>query len=588
MSPTEFPLSFAKSKNRPLMVMDMADWGHTQGSSDAALHRLERWTDQAYWQLLSSHKGRIVKRVGNGLMMEFADARSCLQAAFALSEAADSAGRTEGTRLRWRAGAHLANYYHNQGELVGRDVKLTSGLTALAKPGEVLVTADLRDGLADGLDADFEDLGYRRVEPFIQPVRLFRARTAQADGSDRATVAKHDLRPGLAIIPFKGAVTEAKHWIIGELIAEGVISRLSHSIGFRVISRRSTSALRDSDGLGEIERHLGSTFVLSGSYCVRGGTLIVNAELAEARSHTLLWNGQLQYTVADLLQERSELLHDLASTVAQALGKAQVRNALARPLPRLDSSSLMLAAISMTHSYSTKSFERAREILTELTVRHPELAVPKAWLGMWHALNVVKGKSDDKVRDTRLAREQATRALQAAPDNAMALAVEGYIQCQLLGDPEQARKFLNAAIEANPSEPMAWLFKSLCSSMWGSTSASVTEAYFARSLSPVDPLRYFFDMFTGNALCADHQHEQAIIYALRSLKANKNHAPALRLLLTAQAELGRVEEGKETLGRLVTEVPGLTLSSYLSMGSTDSPMRQRCAAAMRQLGLPEG
>lgn len=572
------------------MVMDMADWAPGMGDgSDALTQRLERWAGQAQWQLLSFHKGRIVKRMNNGVMMEFADARSCLQAAFALGELADSAGsRADHSPLRWRAGAHLASYTQGPDEIVGRDVNLTSGLTALAKPGEVLVTAELRDRLADGLDADFEDLGHQRVKPLIQPVRLFRARPGTHNDSDRAITAQHDLRPGLAVIPFKGGATEVEHWMVGELIAEGVIARLSHSIGIRVIARQSTSVLRDRGGLDEIERHLGATFVLSGSYTIRGKKLVISAELAEARSHTLLWSGQLRHSVADLLQEESELLYELARTVAQALGKAQVRKALALPLPRLDSNMLLLAGISMTHSHSAKNFERGREALTELTMRHPGLALPRAWLGMWHALNVVKGSSDDKGRDTQRAREQTQRALQAEPGNAMALAVEGYIQCQLLGNPKQSRQSLDAAIEANPSEPMAWLFKSFTSCMWGSSKASVTEAYIARSLSPVDPLRYFFDLLTGNALLADRKHEQAIACLHKSLKANRHHAPALRLLLTAQAEFGRIGEAKETLGKLLVEVPGLTVSSYLAMGSADSPMRQRMATAMRQLGLPEG
>jgi tetratricopeptide (TPR) repeat protein len=248
----------------------------------------------------------------------------------------------------------------------------------------------------------------------------------------------------------------------------------------------------------------------------------------------------------------------------------------------------MLAGISMTHSHSAKTFERGRQALTELTERHPGVALPRAWLGMWYALNVVKGQSGDAGGDTLRAREQTMRALLAEPNNPMALAVEGYIQCQLLGNAQQSRSYLNAAIEANPSEPMAWLFKSFSSAMWGSSSASVTEAYIARSLSPVDPLRYFFDLLTGNALLADRRHEQAIACAQRSLKANKHHVPTLRLLMTAQAELGRLEEAKEALGRLLAEVPGLTVSAYLGMGSTDSPMRQRIATAMRQLGLPEG
>ncbi|MES2937584.1 MAG: tetratricopeptide repeat protein [Pseudomonadota bacterium] len=582
MSETDIPLSFAKSKERPLMVMGLAEGDEPSGAEDTRAHRLERLAEQAHWQLLSFHKGRIVRRVDNGLMMEFADARSCLQAAFALGQLADSA------TPHLRAAAHLASYSQGQDEFAGQDVTLTSGLTSLAKPGEVLVTAELRDRLADGLDADFEDLGDQRTESSTRPVRLFRARPRQAEAADWSAAASRDLRPGLAVIPFEGGIQDASHWMIGELIAEGVIARLSHSIGIRVISRHSTSALRDRGGLGEIERYLGAAFVLSGSYSVRGKKIVVKAELAEARSHTLLWSGELQHAVGDLLQEESALLYQLAYTVSQALGKSQVGKALAQPLPRLDSSFLMLAGISMTHSHSAKTFERGRLALTELTERHPRLALPRAWLGMWYALNVVKGQSGDAGGDTMRARDQTMRALQAEPNNPMALAVEGYIQCQLLGNAQQSRSYLNAAIEANPSEPMAWLFKSFSSAMWGSSSASVTEAYIARSLSPVDPLRYFFDLLTGNALLADRRHEQAIACAQRSLKANKHHVPTLRLLMAAQAELGRLEEAKETLGRLLAEVPGLTVASYLGMGSTDSPMRQRIAAAMRQLGLPEG
>jgi adenylate cyclase len=88
-------------------------------------------------------------------------------------------------------------------------------------------------------------------------------------------------------------------------------------------------------------------------------------------------------------------------------------------------------------------------------------------------------------------------------------------------------------------------------------------------------------------LFADNKHEQAISYFNRSLRASRRHVPALRMLLTAQAELGRIEEGKETLGKLLAEMPGLTVSAYLATGSADSTIRQRTAAAMRQLGLSE-
>lgn len=571
------------------MAMDVADstpgvWGGT----DPLVERLQHWAGDAYWQLLSHHKGHVVRQTHQGLMMEFADARHCVQAAFALNQLADAlnARADASKQLQLRAGAHLASYGHGQREPIDRDVQLTSELTALAEPGEFLVTAELRDRLANGLDADFEDLGHW-VESFAQPVRLFRAHPKHEAAPERLATANKDLRPALAVIPFQASVPEVKHWILGELIADGVIARLSHSIGLRVIARQSTSALRGSGELAEIERHLGATFILSGSYSIRNNKLVVTAELAEARSHALLWKGQLQHALNDLLQEQSELLHELARTVAQALGKAQVSHALTRPLPSLDSSVLMLAGVSMVHSHSSRAFAHGHNALTTLAHRHPEHALPRAWLAMWHALNVVKGTSGNVARDIKQAREQTLRALQAEPNNAMALAVEGYIQCQLLGSPQHARSYLTSAIEANPSEPMAWLFKSLLSSMWGSSSLAVTEAYVARSLSPVDPLQYFFDLLTCNALLADRKLEQAIECGRLSLRAHKHHIPTLRLLLTAYAESGRIEEGKATMAQIRAEAPELTVSSYLSMGSQESPIRQRTATAMRLLGLPE-
>lgn len=583
MSATEIPILFAKCKGRPLMLMEMTAQERRRAGSDDARRRLERWAEHAHWQLLSFHKGRIVKQMGHGLLMEFADARSCLQAAFALPQLAHS--RTGSSqRLHMRAAAHLADHGQTPDDVVGSDMTLASALAAVAQPGEVLVTAGLRDLLTDGLDADFEDLGPRRVHPSDEPLRLFRAQPVRADALSSPGITHRDLRPGLAVIPFQSGSREAKNWLVGELIAEGVIARLSHSIGLRVISRQSTSALRDRDGLGRIERDLGAAFVLSGRYRVVGKNLIVDAELAESRSHTLRWSGRLQRTVGDLLQQDSELLHELAQVVAQALGGAQVRQAAAHPPPRLDSHALLLAGTSMIRSH----LGAGCEALVELTLRHPRLALPRAWLGMWHALKVVMGQSPDVPGDTAKAREQLQRALDAEPGNAIALTVEGYIQCQLLGNPQQAGKSLNAAIEANPSEPMAWLFKSLYSAMWGPSSVAPTEAYLARSLSPMDPMRWFFDLLTGNALLADQRHEQAIAYAQRSLRADMHHVPTLRLLLTAQAELGQVEKARETMGRLLTQLPGLSVSSYLAMGGADSSMRQRCAQAMRLLDVPEG
>ena len=68
-----------------------------------------------------------------------------------------------------RAVAHLGPFSTSG----GANESLTSALIGLAEPGELLLTAELRDRLADGVDADFEDLGYRRVPSHTKSMRLF-------------------------------------------------------------------------------------------------------------------------------------------------------------------------------------------------------------------------------------------------------------------------------------------------------------------------------------------------------------------------------------------------------------------------------
>ena len=555
---------------------------------------IQRWhyfVEYAREHVLPQHGGRMLKSLGDGLMLEFADAQGCMQASFELQDFCrqGNLSRAAEMQMHLRVGAHLAEFVADQHDIYGTDVNLTARIATLAGPGEIVVTASVRDHLAAGLDADIEDLGECHLKHVHQPIRAYRiGPVGHAPVIERGPGATKDLRPTVAVIPFACRGGEQDHLVVGELIADGVISQLSRSRDLRVISRLSTTAFRGRSGaMHEIESHLDATFVLSGSYVTSGAKILITAELADARNNEVIWADRISGDTADILQTQSSLLNWLAAITTRTLMDAEVLRSLAEPLPRLDSSSLLLGGIAMMHRSSVNDFERSRKALDTLIERHSRIATPRAWLAKWHIMRIIRGLSDSPHRDTQMALDQTKRALDSEPENALTLAVEGYAHCQLLGDFTTASDRLSRAISSNPNEPMAWLFKSVASSMWGSTPDSVNEAEYARALSPIDPLGYYFDLLIANALLADHAHERAIVFAKKSLKANRHHSPTLRVLLTAQAELGTLDQAQETLKVLLGEEPGLTVSAYLAMGSANSVTRQRCASALRQLGLPE-
>ena len=587
----ELPAAMPRS-TKVLLVMDVVESVRImEQDQDGFVRRWQQLVEEAEQNVLPRHGGRIVKSLGDGLMLEFSSAQSCVKAAFDLHQFARqaNAGVPPDHQMHLRMGGHLASFVTDQHDIYGTDVNLTSRVSTLAGPGEMVVSSELRDELAAGLDADVEDLGDCHLKHVEKPVRAYRVGPV---GHAPVIPAPHtlppDFRPTIAVIPFKARSNEPEHFVIGELIADGVIAQLSRSPDIRVISRLSTTAFRGRVGaMPDVESRLGASFVLSGSYIASGGKILIIAELADARTTQIVWAERVSGVTDDLLQAQSELLNSLATATARALIDAEIQQSLVQPMPRLDSSSLLLGGISMMHRSSVRDFDRSRQALDALIERHGRIATPRAWLAKWYIMRIIRGLSDSPQRDTQLALEQTKRALDSEPENALTLAVEGHALCQLLGKVEEANDRLTRAVRANPSEPMAWLFKSVASSMWGSATDSVNEAEYARALSPLDPLRYYFDLLTAAALLAAQSHSLAIEYATQSLKSNRHHSPTLRVLLTAQVETGLLSDAKSTMQSLLQEEPGLTVSAYLSMGGSNSVTRQRCATALRRLGLSE-
>lgn len=547
-------------------------------------------------RLIEAGGGRVVKSLGDGLMAEFDQAQHAASVALQLHaqmQASGTPGTADGepgrSPLALRVGLNAAPVYQDRADIYGHGVNLAARLCGLAGPGETVASISVRDLLTSGLDAELTDLGECYLKHVDTPVRAFRLGPVGINPVLRdVSEEQQSLRPTVAVVPFRSRSAVAEEWVIGELIADGVIASLSRHPDVRVISRMSTQGLRERQNGREIaDAHLGANYLLSGSYAVMGETTLLMAELVDTRQNQVIWAERLSEPTLDLLQADSQLIGRLSQLVNRQIVNTEVSKTLSQPLPRLDSNALMVGGIGLMHRSSLADFQRSREILSVLIERHGRVATLRAWLAKWHVLNIVRGLSTDPQREVKIALSQTQRALDLDPENALTLSVEGHIYTQLLGEFGLAEQRLDAAVKANPNESLAWLFKSVLSTMWGSAPESVSEALYAEALSPLDPIKYYYDLITASALLANHEHQGAIDYARRSIRANAHHAPAYRVLLTAQVELGHAEEGQKTLARLLQEQPGLTIQRYMAMGSGQSVTRQRCIAALRALGVPD-
>lgn len=533
---------------------------------EGTVRRWQAFVHEVVTRLLPEHGGRLVKRMGDGLMLEFESVPPAIRCTLDMftTLAAHSPPAASPSAMRLRASAHVTDVIVDEHDLYGAGVNLAARLLQLADPGGIVVSGEVRDRLVPGLDAEVEDLGECYLKHIEEPVRAHRLSPPPAEAAWMPPMIANALRPAIAVVPFDAPNQDAMQQLLGDAVADELIASLSRSPELTVVSRLSTSVFRGRAGaLPSIRTHLRADYVLAGTMHIANERLRLVVELTEATSAKVVWAGDVRGSVPGVFSGDDPMVHDLTHRVCSALARRQVERARREPLATLESYCLLMAAVNLLHGTAWHDFDRAREMLEHLVDRDRRHAAPHAWLAKWHVMRVQQGWSSDMRRDTSLALDCTRRALDIDPASSLSLAIDGFVHCNLMKDLDGAAHRYELALAENPSEPLAWLFSGTLHAFKGEGGPAVHAAERALELSPLDPMRYFFESLTATAALADGQYERTIEHARRSLKLHRTHTSTLRAMAIAQVQLGRLEEARETVRALMVLEPHLTISGYL-------------------------
>jgi adenylate cyclase len=578
---------------RAVVVVDVVESVRLMQVDEAGvIDRWRRFVNLVRTQLLPAHGGRMVKSLGDGLLLEFATVPPAAQAAIDMQAAIEqqNLGRPDAGWMKLRIGVHLAEVTSDEHDIYGTGVNLAARLTTLAGPGEIVVSADARDALTDGLDAMLEDLGDCYMKHIDTPVRAFRVGPAgPLPVIAPAAPPPGPTRPTVAVIPMRLLGREAEHQMIGDALADEIIAALSKTQALNVISRMSTTVFKDrSDTPAQIAMHLGANYLISGSVQVSGQQLKVMVELAEAPGGRVVWADRLLGDLRAVWAAEDSMIATIVSEVGAAVMQHELERAASHSLPTVKSYSLLLGAIALMHRSSPGEFDTAKSMLEHLIERDRKHARPYAWLANWHALRVTQGRSGAPQVDTQLAFENAQRALDRDPQCALALAIDGVLQLNLRKDVATARQRLGAALESNPNESLAWLFRGILHGFAAEGEPAEQASARALMLSPLDPMRHYYDSLAATAALGAGHYARAIELAERSLRANRMHPSTYRALAIAQSMSGQVEKARTSIGELLTLTPGYTVRQFREMsGFSVGPLGGVFTQALQMAGLPD-
>ncbi len=144
------------------------------------------------------------------------------------------------------------------------------------------------------------------------------------------------------------------------------------------------------------------------------------------------------------------------------------------------------------------------------------------------------------------------------------------------------------ALRKNPNDSLACLLKGTLHAFRGEGKLAMAGTEKALALSPLDPLRYFYDSLAATAALSAKDYARASELARRSLRANRTHTSTLRALAIAEVFLGRQAEAEQAAQRLLALEPAFTVNGFLQRSpSSLYQTGAMWAEALRSAGIPE-
>jgi len=143
---------------------------------DRTLARLRALRSDLIDPTIAVHKGRVVKRTGDGLLVEFRSVVDAVRCAIEVQHGMieRNAGVPAERRIEFRVGIHLGDVVEeSDGDLMGDGVNIAARLEGIAKPGAISLSEDAYRQVKGRLDLVVHDLGQTQLKNIVEPIRVY-------------------------------------------------------------------------------------------------------------------------------------------------------------------------------------------------------------------------------------------------------------------------------------------------------------------------------------------------------------------------------------------------------------------------------
>ncbi len=634
-----------------ILVADVVGYSRLAGADeDRTLARLRGLRSDLIDPAIAAHHGRIVKRTGDGSIVEFRSVVDAIRCAIEIQNGLieRNAGVPEDRRIEFRVGIHVGDVVEeSDGDLMGDCVNIAARLEGIAKPGAICLSEDAYRQVSGRLDMEVTDLGPtqlknidRQIRAYslqvgvpakpkpakaVEPVtpaappqtRRFRLAAALAallvvvaggawwflNANRPASVATkapaEAARFSIVVLPFANLSGDPGQDYLVDALTDELTTSLARISDSFVIARNTAMTFKgkpiDAKAIG---KDLSVRYVLEGSVQPSGDRMRVNAQLIDAGSGAHLWAERFDTPRADLLQMQDAIVTHLAGAMDFQLVQAEAARLKRTPAANRDAEDLALQCRAgfWRAGGIGKEADAAYSLCEQALALDPNNVRALTALGVKFLMRAALGGSGDQKGDLERADELASKALALDPDWTAPHGLKGSILRFQARYPEAVAEH-ERALALDPSNADAAASLGWDHVFFGHFDKGLEYFDKAILVSPYDPgLAHFY----GGKAAANFglkNYDQAIELAHQAIAINPNYAQYIHATLVAALALtGHDAEAREALKRylaLPSTGPLKTIAAWKAYYSAQGgdPARvefnERTYDGLRKAGMPE-
>ena len=375
-----------------ILVADIVGYSRLAGADeDRTLARLRALRSDLIDPTIAVHNGRVVKRTGDGSLIEFRSVVDAVRCAIEVQSAMvdRNSGVGPDKRIEFRVGIHLGDVVEEaDGDLMGDGVNIAARLEGICEPGGICLSNAAYEQVRDKLKYEFIDLGDKDLKNIARPVRVYRWNMeSDTTGSKplvseapEARLALPD-KPSIAVLPFQNMSGDPEQNYFADGMVEDITTGLSRIKWLFVIARNSSFVYKGKAvDMRQVGRELGVRYLLEGGVRKAGGRVRITAQLVEAETGTHLWADKFDGGLEDVFELQDQITDRVVGIVEPSIRKSEIDRSRRKRPERLDAYDLYLRALPHLASMSIAEVPIAVSILHDALKLDPNYPAAHAYL----------------------------------------------------------------------------------------------------------------------------------------------------------------------------------------------------------------